>query len=78
MAAVTRDQFVRWANRREDAANALRGARLAMETMSNISGPGSVRDAVDEAWLSAGRAITELGNALDVASRESPPAGAAK
>lgn len=65
---MTKAEFVRWAARREDAANSLRDARRSMESMARISGPGGVCDQVDVAWVSVGRAIRELETALERAT----------
>ena len=65
---MTKIEFSRWAALRKEADRSLREACRAMERMSAISGPGSLRGVVDDAWISTGRAIKELANALDIAA----------
>ena len=67
---MTRPQFIRWANRREKAADALYEAMRWIDQMHNINGDGAARGASERAVAAINAAIGALSAALDHATSE--------
>ncbi|TAL29052.1 MAG: hypothetical protein EPN98_21660 [Phenylobacterium sp.] len=66
---MTKAEFIRWANRREKAADALREARRLMGEMLTISGPNGEGAAdVRQAVKDTENAVSSLALALELAT----------
>lgn len=65
---MTKAQFVRWANRREKAADHLRKALALIEDMNKISRCS----AADVAFCHVEEAVDDLADALEATATEEP------
>ena len=69
---MTKAEFIRWANRREKAADALREARRLICEMAKIDAPAEVATEVSSADMDTARAIFRLEAALNQAPTPAP------